>query len=142
MSEIVGIIVPIPKDLMDRILTEKRNVVVKYTNKNAYFKIREKNRVLFYESRGSKQIVGEGRIDGVYTLTPKEAWEKFGDKMFIDQKELEAYISRQPNRTPLKKMLVLVLYRLTRYPEPKKFKKSISMAGQYITKEEYEELRQ
>jgi hypothetical protein len=140
MNEIVGIIIPIPKELIDRLLNEKRNVVVKYVNKNAYSKLSEKNRVLFYQSRSLKQIVGEGRIDEIYSLTPKEALDKFGNKLFIDANELGTYISRQPNRMPTKKMLVFVLSRLTRYPEPKKFKKPISMAGQYVTKEQYEEL--
>lgn len=139
MSQIVGIIVPIPKELIERLLTEKRNVLVKYTSRNGFKKISKNDRVLFYASRSCKEIIGEGRIDGIYCLTPNEALNKFGDKLFIDENELETYVLRQPNRTPLKKMLVLALCKLTRYPEPKRFNKPISMAGQYITKAEYEQ---
>jgi len=73
-------------------------------------------------------------------LTPDEAVEKYGNKLFLDPNELTAYTLRQPRREFSKKMLVLVLSRLKRYSKPKKFKRPITMAGQYLTKKEYTEL--
>lgn len=72
MSEIFGIIIPLPKELIDRFLSEKKNVLLKYTSKNGSSKLLRKDRVLFYVSHSSKEIIGEGKIDEIYTLTPKE----------------------------------------------------------------------
>ena len=140
MSEITGIIFPIPKQFVDRLLLEKRNVFVKYVAGKGLSKLSRKQRVLFYVSKSSKEIVGEGVIDNIDFLTPDEALEQYGDKLFLNEKELKDYTLHRPNREPSKKMLVIVLSRLRRYSKPRHFKKSISMAGQYLTKMEYAEL--
>jgi hypothetical protein len=51
-----------------------------------------------------------------------------------------SYTRRQPNRDSPKKMLILVLSKLRKYSYPKKFHRSITMVGQYLTEKEYQEL--
>lgn len=140
MSEVAGVIFPIPKQFVDRLLLEKRNVFAKYIARNGLLKLSRKHRVLFYVSQSSKEIVGEGTIEEIDFLTPSEALERHGKALFLDRKELEEYTFQQPNRDSSKKMLVLILTKLRRYPSPKNFKKPISMAGLYLTKMEYAEM--
>lgn len=137
MNQIAGVIYPVPKQFVDRLLVEKRNVFVKYVRAPGSSKVAKNDKVLFYASQSSKQIVGEAKIENVEFLAPSQALAKYGNKLFINAEELEAY---RANRDPSKKILVLVLSNLRRYPEPKIFKKPITIAGLYITKDEYSEL--
>jgi hypothetical protein len=73
-------------------------------------------------------------------LTPKEALEKYGNKLFLYEDEIRDYMLQQANRNPSEKMLVLVLSGLRRHTRPTKFKKPISMAGRYLTREYYTDL--
>lgn len=140
MKKIVGVIFPIPKHFIDRLLLEKRNVFVKYISRVSNLRIVPKHKLLFYVSRSLKEIVGEGKIEQVLFQTPKEAFEKYGNKLFLNENELEEYTLQQPKRDSSKKMLVLVLGGLRRYSKPKKFKRPINMAGQYLTQEDYTDL--
>jgi len=139
-KKIVGAIFPVPKQFVDRLLLERRNVFVKYVARTTGLQIAPKHKVLLYVSHGSKEIVGEGKIEEVLFLTPNEAVKKYGNKLFLNENELTEYMLRQPKRDSSRKMLVLVLCRLRRYSRPKKFKRPISMTGQYLTQEEYTEL--
>ena len=136
---IAGIIFPILPEFLDRLLVENRFVFVKYLPRNET-KVVPKSKLLFYVSRSSKEIVGEGRIEEILFLTPDEILEKYGNKVFLDRDELFRYVHKQPKRKPSKEMLVLVLSRLKRYHHPVKYKKPISMAGQYLTETDYSEL--
>ena len=140
MNDIAGVIFPILPQFVDRLLLDGRNVFVKYVPKVTGLRIAPKHRVLFYVSHGSKQIVGEGKIEEIRLLTPNEALKEYGNQLFLNKDELTQYTLRQPEREPSKKMLILVLSSLRRYPEPKKFKRPISMAGQYLNQKEYAEL--
>ncbi len=140
MKEIIGVIFPIPKQFVDRLLVDNRNVFVKYVPRITGLKIVPKDKVLFYASHSSKEIVGEGKIDEMLFLTPEEALQKYGERMFLNEKELSEYTLQQPRRDSQKKMLVLVLSGIRRYSEPRKLKKPITMAGQYLTREEYKRI--
>lgn len=140
MDRIVGVIFPIPKGLVDRLLIEGRNVFVKYLPRVTSVHITPKQKLLLYESHASKEIVGESLIEAVEFLAPEEVIEKYGQKVFLNKDELTEYTLRQPNRDCSKKMLVLVLSKLRKYSQPKKFNRKISMVGQYLTLREYREL--
>ena len=140
MSRIAGIIFPIPKDFVDRLLVENRNVFVKYLARSTGLRIAPKHKVLFYASHGSKDIVGEGQIEEIEFLTPNEVLTKYGPKTFLNEDELTTYMLRQPKRDSSKRMLVLVLSKIKRYRSPVKYEKPISMAGQYLTREDYMQL--
>ena len=140
MNDVAGIIFPVPKQFVDRLLVEKRNVFVKYVARNGLLRLSIKHRVLFYVSHSSKEIVGEGTIEEIAFLTPAETLGKYGKKIFLDESELEEYTYLQPNRDSSKKMLVLSLSKIKRYSKPKTINRPISMAGLYLTKGEYEQL--
>lgn len=138
-KKIIGAVFPILPEYIDRLLVENRNVFAKYLARNGS-KLLPKQKMLFYVSHGSKKIVGEGQIDKILFLTPDEALVKYDKKLFLNRDELMEYARQQPKRDISKRMLVLVLYRLKRYPKPVSYKRPISMAGQYLTEEDYEEL--
>ena len=140
MSGICGVIFPIPNKFVDRLFIQNRNVFVKYIARTTRVGIMPKHKVLFYASHGSKDIAGEGVIERILFLTPDEAFARYCDKVFLNKDELKQYTSMQPKRDSSKKMLVLVLSKLKRYSQPVRFKQPITMAGQYLTKEEYKEL--
>jgi hypothetical protein len=140
MNQVAGVIYPVPLQYVERLLVEKRNVFVKYVRTTGSLRLAKKDKVLFYASQSSKKIVGEGKIENLEFLTPSEALKKYGNKLFIGAEELEVYRKKQPKRDSSKKMLILFLSNLRYYRESKNFKTPITMAGRYITKDEYSEL--
>jgi hypothetical protein len=129
-------IFPIPLRFAGRVLHEKRNVFVKYVGRGTCLQLVAKHKAIFYASRGSKEIVGEGIIERIEFLTPSEVLGKYGTRVFLSKEELEKYMMRWPNRAS-KEMLVLVLSKLKEYTPHVKYRKPITMAGQYLTCEEY-----
>jgi hypothetical protein len=140
MDKIIGVVFPVPQELVDRLLVEGRNIFVKYLPRVTSVNIMPKSKLLFYASHASKKIVGEGVVDTIEFLAPNEVFAKYGHKVFLNKDELTEYTIQQPNRDCSKKMLVLVLSKLRKYSEPKKFCGKISMVGQYLTVRQYREL--
>lgn len=139
MNRIVGAIYPVPLELISRLFDGKVKVFVKYVAHNTT-KLVPKHKIVFYASHGSKEVVGEGTIDKIELLTPNEALEKYGDKLFLNKEELTEYTKHQPKREPSKKMLVLSLSKPRKYPQGIKYKRPITMAGEYLTQEKYSAL--
>ena len=142
MKGIWGVVYPIPLQFVDRIFAEQRNVFVKYLSHPTCVRIAPRNRILFYASHGQKEIVGEAMIKSMEFLTPFEALEKHGDKLFLNEVELVKYASLQSSRSISKRLLVLVLSKPRRYARGISYKKPITMAGEYLTKERYNALFQ
>lgn len=138
MTKIKGVIFPILPNFINRLLVENRNVFVKYLPRNKT-RISPNDKILFYVSHSSKEIVGEGQIEEILFLTPKEVLTQYGSKVFLSPDELSSYMLQQPRRDASKKLLVLVLSKIKQYPKPVIYKKPISMAGQYISASEYAE---
>lgn len=134
MSQIIGVVYPIPLQYINRIFLQNRNVFVKYLPRSNT-KIQTGHKTIFYASSGSKEIMGEGTIENMEFMTPDEAWQKYSDKIFLNQKELHQYTISQPKRTPTKKMLVLTLGQLKRYEKAIKYPRPITMAGEYLKKQ-------
>lgn len=135
----VAVVYPIPVELIDRLLINNRNVFVKYLP-HIKFSLQQGDKVVFYASHASKQLVGEGVIDKIEFLTSSEVISKYGGKVFLSQDELKAYTARQPSRNPSKKMLVVVLTKLKKYKKDIVYPKPITMAGEYLTMERYKNL--
>jgi hypothetical protein len=95
------------------------------------------SKLFFYESKGSKEIVGEARIAEMTQGTVDEVLGRFGADLFLTRNELEAYAGNRRER----RMLVLILEDITRYAVPLKLDKGVTMAGRYITKTMLENLR-
>jgi len=140
MSNVIGVIYPIPLQFVSRIFSEKKDVFVKYLTYQSSVRLAPKNKILFYASHGQKEIVGEAIIKAISFLTPAEVLERHGDRVFLNKDELMEYASQQSSRTSSKKMLVLVLSNPRKYPKAIRVKKPLTMAGQYLTEEEYKAL--
>ena len=140
MSKIVGVVYPIPMHFVDRIFAEQRNVFVKYLPHSTRVRIVPRNRILFYASHGQKEIVGEATIKTIEFLTPLEALEKHGDKVFLGKDELMNYALQQPSRSTSKKLLVLVLSKPRKFAKGISCEKPITMVGEYLTEERYHAL--
>jgi hypothetical protein len=139
MSEIVGVIYPVPSKFVDRLFDGKANVFVKYVAHNNT-KLVPKHRVIFYASHGSKKLVGEGTVEKVEFLNPETVIAKYKERLFLNESEFYAYVRMSPSRTPSKMMLTLVLKKLSKYPIPVDYGRPITMAGQYLGNNEYDSL--
>ena len=141
LNKIVGAIYPIPLQFANRIFEKQKTVFVKYISGQTSA-LASKHKILFYASQGQKEIVGEAKIKELHFLTPTEAWEKYGSNLFLNEEELMEYCQTQVLRNPSKKMQVIVLSKPRKYPEGIKYKRPISMSGQYINEEDYREIIQ
>ena len=139
MNDIVGTIYPIPEELADRLFEGNTKVFVKYVAHNTT-RLAPKHKVIFYASHGLKKLIGEGVIETVEFLTPQKVLEKYKNQLFLNETELHAYVTRSPSRSSSKEMLTLVLKKLKKFPKPIDYNKPITMAGQYLTAEEYSSL--
>jgi hypothetical protein len=141
MSEIAAVIYPVPHNLVDRFfVSENKSVFVRYLGRTSTIRLAPKSKVIFYASGKSKELIGEGVIDEIEFLTPDEVLSKYGNKVFLNEKELDKYVHLRPNRTSSKKMLTINFSKLRKYSHPIRTDKRITMAGQYLTKKEYSEV--
>jgi len=140
MSRIVGVVYPVPINLIERLFTSRKNVFVKYLPRTASINLKPGNKILFYASHASKQVVGEAVVTDIEFLTPDEALSKHGDKLMLNKAELANYTARQPTRTSAKKMLVLSIGKTAKYARPIRYPRPLTMVGEYVTKEKYESL--
>lgn len=138
MNKIAGAIYPIPTEFVNRIFDGKDKVFVKYVAHNTT-KLASRHKIVFYASHGLKKLVGEGTIESVEFLTPDDVLAKFKNELFLDEVELRAYVRERPSRTS-KKMLTLTLRKLRKYKEFIYYDKPITMAGQYLSAEQYDSL--
>jgi hypothetical protein len=137
-SQIVGIIFPFLPTHVRRFFDEGKTVFVKfYGIQTTPKRLSTGDTLFFYESKGNKEIVGEARIVEVDQGTPSEILTKHGDRLFLMADEFEEYVGERKGR----KMLVLVVEGARKYANPLKLGKSLTMAGQYMTKEFHDQLK-
>lgn len=137
IGKIVGAIYPIPLEFVDRIFAEQRNVFVKYLGNSTSTRLSTGSKILFYASRGQKEIVGEATIKAIEFVSPEAVLERHGDKLFLNRDELMNYVTHRSSRRPSKPMMALVLSKPRRYSRGVKYNKPISMVGEYLTEENY-----
>jgi len=139
MHDIIGAIYPIPRYLKDRFFDGKTKVFVKFLARKST-RLAPKDKIIFYVSRGSKKLVGEGVIQKVEFLTPQDVMAKYRQLLFLNEDEFYAYVKRSPMRTESKEMLTLVLKDLREYTAPIQYDRPMTMTGQYLTAAEYNSL--
>jgi hypothetical protein len=136
-SETVGIIFPLLPKHVERFLNEGKTVFVKFFGKERIpLRLRPGSKLFLYESRGNKEIVGEARITRVESVRASDVVAKYGARLFLEQLEFEEYVGNRGDKT----MLALVLRDVRRYAIPLSLKKSVTMAGRYMTREMYKEI--
>ena len=135
MEKMVGAIYAVPLDKIYKLFDGKSKVFVKVTGHRST-KLLPKHKIVFYESRGNKKIVGEGIVVTVEFLTPEEVLEKYQDELFISEEEFADYIGKRH------RVLTLRLKGLKRYSQPIQSKTAITMGGKYLTAKQYDLLFQ
>jgi hypothetical protein len=135
---VFGAVFPLPKKLISRILDEKRLVYAKFAPHRGHStKLGRNSIVVFYESKGGRSVVGEAVVRKVEFRRPDQVLDKVGESFFLNSDELMTYVDKYPGRRE-KEMMVLHLERPKRYDRPIAWSHAMTMAGQYLTKEQYE----
>jgi hypothetical protein len=133
LPEVIGIIYPLPKEMIERVFNKKKNVFVKFTTheptRKTEIRIRKGIRLYLYQSGSKKIIVGDATISNFEYLYVEDVLKKYETNLIIPKKDLRLYSKGREH----KKLLVLHLKDLRKYKIPLKMKKSITMTGQYIT---------
>lgn len=133
-----SIVFPVPANLVDRLLSETKDVFVKYTGgRSTILSLTRGSKIVFYASRGKREIVGEGIVREIEYLTPDEAVDKYGKRLFLSKKELSRYVRNRLTRDSSKKMLVVVLSHVKKYREGIHYPRPMTMSGKYLRSEEY-----
>lgn len=133
LSEVIGIIYPIPERFSDRLFKGNKDIFVKYTTheptKRTKVRIRKGIKLYFYQSGAEKSIIASATIAHFEYLPVAEILSKYAKRLILEDDELKQYSKGRES----KKLLVLELRNLIRYNKPLKMKKPITMAGQYVT---------
>ncbi|MHA1581983.1 MAG: DUF365 domain-containing protein [Candidatus Baldrarchaeia archaeon] len=144
-EEIVGVIYPVPSNLVNRILKEGKDVFIKHPT--CFKQLKPGHKVLFYASQEVRGIVGEATIRNIDFLKISEIYERYGDRVFISREEAKSYSKPLSSRragvggSRDVKFLVLELQDIKKYGRVVKPKRFITVGGKYLTKREYEEIK-
>lgn len=139
----MGMIFPVPVNLVDRLFDGRHNVFVKYAGSHNHAratKLKARDKVVFYASHGTKHLVGEGTIERIELMRPERVLAKYRDRLFLKESELYAYVRSRPSRPLEKEMLTIVMTKIRRYKNPFRFSEHITMTGKYLSSEEYRSL--
>ncbi len=143
-TETIGIIFPLLPEHLRRFFEDGKTVFVKFLGvKSTLVRLHVGFKLFFYQSRRNMEIVGEADIVGIDSGTFEEVWNKYGNALFLSHNELERYVSNEKYAIDrkAKKMFILVVDRAKKYPKPLSFGRSLTMTGQYMTRQMYDELK-
>jgi hypothetical protein len=133
-----AVIYPLPSHLASRILQDKKSVFIKYpTHETISPKLASCKKLLLYISGSNKEIAGEADIVSINLMTLSEVVSAYGSSLFLTANELREYSGGRDS----KKMMVFGLGGITKYPEAKCLGRRITMVGEYIAREEYDNMR-
>ena len=120
----------------NQIFEGQKTIFCKYGKKLK--KLNPKAKAIFHLS-GKKNIIGEARIQRIEMMTPEEAWDRYGAKLFLTKEELFEYAKKSPigNLRKTRELIIYVLERIKKYDNPIFPKRRMTPAGYYITKSEY-----
>lgn len=133
----IGVVYPILPQHVDRMFDEKKDVFVKFS-KHRHL---AEGSVIVFRVSGRKEFAGEGVIKKVEKLEPNEAWNRYGDRIFLTKKDYDKYVSRSPlGERKSRTIAVYVLRQLRKYKKPVPANKRMTVAGYYITRKDYENI--
>jgi len=128
---------PLPPHLASRILEDRKSVFIKYpTHETISPKLASCKKLLLYISGSNKEISGEADIVSINLMTLSGVVSAYGTSLFLTEDELREYSGGRDS----KKMMVFELNEITKYQEAKCLGRGITMVGEYMTKEEYDDL--
>jgi len=127
------VVYPVPKKFTNSLFGFGKRVYLKYTTHEVISKnLQECKKLIFYESRGNKKLIGEGNIEKIELLSLDEVLKKYKGNIFLNEEQLNSYSN---GRT--KKPVVFTLKKLIKYEDGIRIDIPITMGGKYITKSEY-----
>ena len=133
-DRVVAVIYPLELIFIERFFNGDKDVFVKYTP-YPFTKIKEGDKLLFYQTQSNNRIVGEAKIAKKDFLDMENALKKYKRRIFLSKEELLKY-----SRGRTKKMLILVVEDAIKYKNPIPLKKNLTMAGLHLSLEKYKEL--
>ncbi len=135
MDEIIGVAFSLPKDAIEFMFSNNRDVFVKYIShvpiKKTSVKIKKGMKLYLYQSGGTKQIVGEAVIEKIDFLNMSAILENYSERLVISEKMFQQYSKGRED----KRALIFELSNLKKYNIGVNLSKPINMGGLYITTE-------
>jgi len=140
IKKIVGAIFPLSYNQAIRLLEDKKRIFIKFTR---FKQLNKGSRIIFYVS-GEKKLIGEGIVANIENLDIETTWTRHSRQLFLTKKEYDKYVKQSPiSKTDrqTKYVAVFTLVNLRKYRKPFPTAYPITPSGRYITKEEYERVR-
>ena len=134
MAEIEGVAFPIPKRFAQRFF-EGKDVFVKPAT--VFKELKPGMKFVIYQSHEDTGFVGEARIKAIsFADDPMELLEKYGERLFLNEKELKEYVKSQERwgrrKAKKKKWMAIELEEIKRYEKPVKPKRFVTVGGCYL----------
>ena len=131
-KSIRGAVFPVPHQFVDRLFLNEKDVFVKW---GRFRFLDGGQRLVFYDS-GMRKLIGEARIQEVAYDDPMKIWKMYGNRIFLEKNEFEAYVTTSPFGYPRKpersKLTAITFKKAHRYPTPKESPKRMTIAGYYL----------
>lgn len=132
----MGFVFPIRSKHANSIFEERKEVFVKFGGRLK--KLQAGAKAIFHVS-GEKLLIGEAIIKSIERMPLEEVWKKYGTILFLTRAELLEYARKsslgEERRT--KELMVYVLTKVKKYKKPIFPKQRMTIAGYYITRDEY-----
>ena len=134
MAEIKGVAFPVPKQFAQRFF-EGEDVFVKPAT--AFKELKPGMKFLIYQSHEDTGFVGEARIKAIsFADDPIDFLEKYGERLFLNEKELKEYVKSQERwgrrKTKKRKWMAIELEEIKKYEKPVKPKRFVTAGGCYL----------
>jgi len=137
---IIGVIYPIPKAILDRSLKNSDNVFIKNSvNDKKPIYLDSGSEIWFYVGSPYKKVFARGIIKSIEVISYKELIKKYGKKLMQKEEEIKNYCGKGFIDN-LKKKTVYVINNLKSLNEGLNLPFPITMTGRYINKKEYLEI--
>lgn len=132
-----AVIYSIPPEFASRVFDHKKSVIVKYSSREVISeRLMSCKKILVYEPGSGKSIIGECNILSIELMTFLEVFPKYKNSLFLNEDELRTYsVGRDEKR-----MLVFKINNIKKYPVPIILDHSITMSGEYISEDTYQQL--
>ena len=141
ISEINGVILPLPNYLIKRFFEDNKSVFIKSSHLK---KLKNGQKLIIYSSGQNRGLFCETEIENIENLKSNQIWEKYSDKIVLNKDEFDLFVSKSviyvtENRKN-KDFLVLTLKNFLKYKKPIKINFRMTVAGCYLTPEMYSKI--
>jgi hypothetical protein len=96
MGDYRGVVLPIGRSMIDRAISDDRDVFVKYSR----LEISPGIHLFLYDTGkgGTRQIIAVGDILAVHQMMPDDVWNQFGPRLLPNKNEFEEYVAGRRDR--------------------------------------------